>query len=260
MGRGRVELKRIENKINRQVTFSKRRNGLLKKAYELSVLCDAEVALIIFSSRGKLYEFGSTSTTKTLERYQRCCFNPQDNSSERDTQSWYQEVSKLKAKYESLQRTQRHLLGEDLGPLSVKELHNLEKQLEGALAQTRQRKTQILMEQMEELRRKERELGDMNKQLKIKLEAEGQGLRALPCAWNPGSSSETSSFPVHIQASNPMEIEPEPFLQIGVMATPGENHLQVPRGFIQIIAGGHTDGYSNQARKAYARPTLESSR
>ncbi|RVW91159.1 Agamous-like MADS-box protein AGL3 [Vitis vinifera] len=59
MGRGRVELKRIENKINRQVTFAKRRNGLLKKAYELSVLCDAEVALIVFSSRGKLYEFCS---------------------------------------------------------------------------------------------------------------------------------------------------------------------------------------------------------
>ncbi|KAI6683286.1 hypothetical protein NL676_029199 [Syzygium grande] len=61
MGRGRVELKRIENKINRQVTFAKRRNGLLKKAYELSVLCDAEVALIIFSSRGKLFEFCSSS-------------------------------------------------------------------------------------------------------------------------------------------------------------------------------------------------------
>ncbi|KAL2329789.1 hypothetical protein Fmac_017370 [Flemingia macrophylla] len=62
MGRGRVELKRIENKINRQVTFAKRRNGLLKKAYELSVLCDAEVALIIFSNRGKLYEFCSSSS------------------------------------------------------------------------------------------------------------------------------------------------------------------------------------------------------
>jgi MADS-box transcription factor len=61
MGRGRVELKRIENKINRQVTFAKRRNGLLKKAYELSVLCDAEIALIIFSNRGKLYEFCSSS-------------------------------------------------------------------------------------------------------------------------------------------------------------------------------------------------------
>lgn len=64
MGKGRVELKRIENKINRQVTFAKRRNGLLKKAYELSVLCDAEVALIVFSTRGKLYEFSSTSRSK----------------------------------------------------------------------------------------------------------------------------------------------------------------------------------------------------
>ncbi|KAI0524601.1 hypothetical protein KFK09_003978 [Dendrobium nobile] len=62
MGRGKVELKRIENKINRQVTFAKRRNGLLKKAYELSVLCEAEVALIIFSNRGKLYEFCSSSS------------------------------------------------------------------------------------------------------------------------------------------------------------------------------------------------------
>ncbi|GJW90336.1 MADS-box protein CMB1-like protein [Tanacetum coccineum] len=62
MGRGRVELKKIENKINRQVTFAKRRSGLLKKAYELSVLCDAEVALIIFSNRGKLHEFCSSSS------------------------------------------------------------------------------------------------------------------------------------------------------------------------------------------------------
>ncbi|PKU75529.1 MADS-box transcription factor 6 [Dendrobium catenatum] len=66
MGRGRVELKLIENKINRQVTFSKRRNGLMKKAFELSVLCDAEVALIIFSSSGKLFEFGSPEYTLSL--------------------------------------------------------------------------------------------------------------------------------------------------------------------------------------------------
>ena len=64
MGRGKIEIKRIENNTNRQVTFCKRRNGLLKKAYELSVLCDAEVALIVFSTRGKLYEFSSTSRYK----------------------------------------------------------------------------------------------------------------------------------------------------------------------------------------------------
>ncbi|RDX68490.1 MADS-box protein SOC1, partial [Mucuna pruriens] len=60
MVRGKTQMKRIENATSRQVTFSKRRNGLLKKAYELSVLCDAEVALIIFSPRGKLYEFSSS--------------------------------------------------------------------------------------------------------------------------------------------------------------------------------------------------------
>eukprot|EP01018_Ginkgo_biloba_P040741 Gb_12581 [translate_table: standard] len=59
MGRGRVELKRIQNPARRQITFSKRKSGLLKKACELSVLCDAEVALIIFSPNGKVYEYGS---------------------------------------------------------------------------------------------------------------------------------------------------------------------------------------------------------
>lgn len=60
MGRGKIDIKLIENLNNRQVTFSKRRAGLLKKAGELSVLCDSEVAVIIFSSTGKLFEFSST--------------------------------------------------------------------------------------------------------------------------------------------------------------------------------------------------------
>nr|GMD36472.1 MADS-box transcription factor 6 [Ipomoea batatas] len=141
-------------------------------------------------------------------------------------QNWPHEVIKLKAKYESLQRTQRHLLGEDLGPLSIKELQNLEKQLEIALAQTRQRKTQVMMEQMEELRRKqERHLDDVNKQLKTKvslelssLEAvEGQGLGALLCPWNSSNnaSASTSSFPVQPSQANHMNFSLEPVLQIG---------------------------------------------
>lgn len=54
-----MQLRRIENKINRQVTFSKRRSGLLKKANEISILCDADVALIIFSAKGKLFEYST---------------------------------------------------------------------------------------------------------------------------------------------------------------------------------------------------------
>ncbi|RWV87076.1 hypothetical protein BHE74_00044636 [Ensete ventricosum] len=63
MVRGKTQMKRIENTTSRQVTFSKRRSGLLKKALELSVLCDVEVALIIFSSRGKLHQFSSSRFT-----------------------------------------------------------------------------------------------------------------------------------------------------------------------------------------------------
>lgn len=60
MGRGKIEIKKIENVNSRQVTFSKRRTGLLKKAKELSILCDSDVGVIIFSSTGKLYEFSSS--------------------------------------------------------------------------------------------------------------------------------------------------------------------------------------------------------
>ncbi|CAI0553220.1 unnamed protein product [Linum tenue] len=175
MGRGRVELKRIENKINRQVTFAKRRNGLLKKAYELSVLCDAEVALIIFSNRGKLYEFCSTNNMlKTLERYQKCSYGAVEVNKPakelENEQSSYREYLKLKGRYEGLQRTQRNLLGEDLGPLNTKELEQLERQLEGSLKQVRSTKTQFMLDQLSDLQNKEQLLLESNRALAIKLD------------------------------------------------------------------------------------------
>ncbi|KAE8658874.1 Agamous-like MADS-box protein AGL9-like protein [Hibiscus syriacus] len=172
MGRGRVELKRIENKINRQVTFAKRRNGLLKKAYELSILCDAEVALIIFSSRGKLYEFSSSNSIgTTLERYNRCTYGAlEPGQTEMDTQSNYQEYLKLKAKVEALQRSQRLFLGEDLVDLGSKELEQLEHQLDFSLKKIRSIKTDIMVEQLSELQRKEEMLLENNRILRKKLE------------------------------------------------------------------------------------------
>ncbi|XP_057458083.1 agamous-like MADS-box protein AGL104 [Lotus japonicus] len=70
MGRVKLQIKKIENTTNRQVTFSKRRNGLIKKAYELSVLCDVDVALIMFSPSGRACLFsGNRSIEEILERY-----------------------------------------------------------------------------------------------------------------------------------------------------------------------------------------------
>ncbi|KAM0909602.1 hypothetical protein ACQ4PT_014713 [Festuca glaucescens] len=70
MGRVKLPIKRIENNTNRHVTFSKRRNGLIKKAYELSVLCDIDIALLMFSPSRRLCPFsGRHGVEDVLLRY-----------------------------------------------------------------------------------------------------------------------------------------------------------------------------------------------
>ncbi|CAG9538316.1 unnamed protein product [Cercopithifilaria johnstoni] len=69
MGRKKIQITRIQDERNRQVTFTKRKFGLMKKAYELSVLCDCEIALIIFNSTNKLFQYASTDMDKVLLKY-----------------------------------------------------------------------------------------------------------------------------------------------------------------------------------------------
>ncbi|XP_037442533.1 MADS-box transcription factor 8-like [Triticum dicoccoides] len=231
MGRGRVELKRIENKINRQVTFAKRRNGLLKKAYELSVLCDAEVALIIFSNRGKLYEFCSgQSMPKTLERYQKCSYGGPDtavqNKENELVQSSRNEYLKLKARVENLQRTQRNLLGEDLGSLGIKDLEQLEKQLDSSLRHIRSIRTQHMLDQLTDLQRKEQMLCEANRCLRRKLEESSQQMQGQ--MWEQHAANllgydQLRQSPHQQQATHhggngffhPLDPTTEPTLQIG---------------------------------------------
>ncbi|XP_016383309.1 myocyte enhancer factor 2cb isoform X5 [Sinocyclocheilus rhinocerous] len=69
MGRKKIQITRIMDERNRQVTFTKRKFGLMKKAYELSVLCDCEIALIIFNTTNKLFQYASTDMDKVLLKY-----------------------------------------------------------------------------------------------------------------------------------------------------------------------------------------------
>ncbi|KAF1860090.1 hypothetical protein Lal_00027943 [Lupinus albus] len=137
MGRGKIEIKKIENLNSRQVTFSKRRNGLMKKARELSVLCDAEVAVIIFSSTGKLYEFSNTSMEHTLSRYStgldlEC---GEQSSDEIPTMVIEPDSNLLKDELTKLRSAYLRMIGKELDGLSLKELQHLENQLnEGILA------------------------------------------------------------------------------------------------------------------------------
>ncbi|KAI3665808.1 hypothetical protein L6452_44443 [Arctium lappa] len=172
MGRGRVQLKRIENKISRQVTFSKRRTGLLKKAHEISVLCDADVALIVFSTKGKLFEYSTHSSMEAiLERYERYSYAEKLlTAPETETQgSWTLESSKLRAKIEVLEKNIRNYVGEDLEPLNLRELQSVEQQLETALKRIRTRKNQVMHESISELHKKERALQEQNNSLSKKL-------------------------------------------------------------------------------------------
>ncbi|KAK3033349.1 hypothetical protein RJ639_034399 [Escallonia herrerae] len=67
MGRKKLQMKRIADKNRRLVTFSKRRSGLIKRARDLSVLCDVQVAAVVFSGRGKLYDFSSGTNCRYLD-------------------------------------------------------------------------------------------------------------------------------------------------------------------------------------------------
>lgn len=78
MAREKIKIKKIDNITARQVTFSKRRRGLLKKAQELAVLCDADVALIVFSATGKLFEYSSSSMQEMLGKYKLHSSNNRD--------------------------------------------------------------------------------------------------------------------------------------------------------------------------------------
>ncbi|GLT53168.1 hypothetical protein SLA2020_264580 [Shorea laevis] len=170
MVRGKTQIKRIENAASRQVAFSKRRNGLLKKAFELSVLCDAEVALIVFSPRGKLYEFSSSSISKTIERYQKRGKDLGLGSKSQETMQHVKEdASSLAKKIELLDASKRKLLGDGLEVCSIDELQEVENLLERSLIKIREKKSQLFGEHIEQLRKQERGLLEENAKLREKV-------------------------------------------------------------------------------------------
>ncbi|VAH87437.1 unnamed protein product [Triticum turgidum subsp. durum] len=203
MGRGKVEIRRIENKTTRQVTFTKRRNGLLKKAYELSLLCDAEVALIIFSGGGRLFEFSSSSCMyKILERYRTCNYNSPEATPPAENEINYQEYLKFKTRLEYLQSSQRNILGEDLGPLTMRELEQIENQIDISLKHIRTRKNKVLLDELYDLKSKqndvlqEQELLDQNKDLRKKLHDISCAENALHMSWQDGGHGSSSGHAI----------------------------------------------------------------
>ncbi|GKV17656.1 hypothetical protein SLEP1_g28128 [Rubroshorea leprosula] len=162
MGRRKVEMKRIEDKSSRQVTFSKRRSGLIKKARELSILCDVDIAVVIFSSRGKSYEFSSTNSLgSTFERY----WSHNGRESAKGSKPAFISCAEL------LNMVESQLEQPNIGQLSMTDLTKLENQLSMSLSETRDRKTELMMEYLRNLHEKKRLLGKENEVLQKEVAA-----------------------------------------------------------------------------------------
>ncbi|XP_034906115.1 transcription factor CAULIFLOWER isoform X1 [Populus alba] len=178
MGRGKVELKRIENPTRRQVTFSKRRNGLLKKAFELSILCDAEVSLFIFSPTGKFYQFASHESVvllppmmeRTVARYRsEAGLSGPNGSHTRSLEFWRCEIEELQKTVNEMEAQLRHCIGEDIEMLGMKELKQLERQLKTGVERVRAKKLRIAAEHVNWLKGKQRSIQEENARLKKRL-------------------------------------------------------------------------------------------
>ncbi|GMP38901.1 hypothetical protein CsSME_00009973 [Camellia sinensis var. sinensis] len=170
MVRQRIQIKKIDNVTARQVTFSKRRRGLFKKAHELSTLCDAEIALIVFSATGRLFEYASSSTRQVIERHN---LQPQNlvqlNQPSLELQLENSTRAMLSKEAEERTLELRQLRGEELHELGFEELKKLEKSLEGGLSRVLKTKDDRVEKEIAALRRKEARLMEENAWLKQQL-------------------------------------------------------------------------------------------
>ncbi|KAF6174315.1 hypothetical protein GIB67_040808 [Kingdonia uniflora] len=138
MGRVKLPIKKIENTTNRQVTFSKRRNGLLKKAYELSILCDVDVALIMFSPSGRLSLFsGNKRIEDIMMRYLNLPEHEGGRPRSPEVENLQQEINRCQSLLESAENQLRLYTGDPVHITSLGEITYHEQVLEGALRHTR---------------------------------------------------------------------------------------------------------------------------
>ncbi|XP_044510378.1 floral homeotic protein DEFICIENS-like [Mangifera indica] len=170
MARGKIQIKRIENSTNRQVTYSKRRNGIFKKANELTVLCDAKVSIIMFSSTGKLHEYISPSTTtkEFFDEYQRMLAVDLWTS---QYQKMQEKLKSLKEMNMNLRREIRQRSGQCLNDLSFEQLPLLEQDIDNALGVIRERKFKVLSNQIETKKKKLRNEAEIHRRLRSEFEA-----------------------------------------------------------------------------------------
>ncbi|KAL3515487.1 hypothetical protein ACH5RR_022389 [Cinchona calisaya] len=220
MVRQRIQIKRIDNLTARQVTFSKRRRGLFKKAHELSTLCDAEIALIVFSATGKLFEYCSSSMMQVIEKHNLCSEDivRQDKHPLHHLQRENHNHAMLTKEVMKKTLELRHLKGEELQELGMEDLMKLEKLIEAGIRRVAKTEGDRFVKEIGVLKKKEALLKEENARLKQKVVISSsetqtpvlreQGYSAVSVT-NP--SNQTTSHPQDLNSSNS-----DTFLKLGL--------------------------------------------
>ncbi|PWA67818.1 transcription factor, MADS-box, Transcription factor, K-box [Artemisia annua] len=169
MVRQKTQIRKIENLASRQVTFSKRRRGLFKKAQELSTLCDVDMALIVFSATGKLFHYSPLSINQVLERRKLLPQNTGEQQSSEEIQIARRRSAILSKELAERTRELRQMKGEDLEGLDLKELNKLEAIIESRLAAVVKTKGEQMLKEIGTLKKKEVQLQEENAHLKQQL-------------------------------------------------------------------------------------------
>ncbi|XP_057763620.1 MADS-box protein JOINTLESS-like [Salvia miltiorrhiza] len=175
MVRQKIQIKKIDNLTTRQVTFSKRRRGLFKKAQELATLCDAEIALIVFSATGKLFDYSSSSITQIIQRLN---LQSEDSYSKR-LNNLQAGGDNYDAIINELTLELRQLHGQELQGLDVNELQRLERVVESAMGRVGKKKKNMLMNEISKLKTREIELLEENAMLKQQVDEQGCSVESI---------------------------------------------------------------------------------
>nr|AQM52285.1 AGL24 [Monotropa hypopitys] len=170
MARERIKIQKIDNVTARQVTFSKRRKGLFKKAEELAVLCDVDVALIMFSATGKLFQFASSSMNDVLAKYTLHSSNI-EMLDQPSLELQLENSNSVKLMEEISERTNelRRMRGEEIQGLKIEDLQQLEKMLQEGLGRVIEAKSERVMNEIANLQKKGDQLIEENQRLKKKM-------------------------------------------------------------------------------------------
>ncbi|CAM8986611.1 hypothetical protein QQ045_009573 [Rhodiola kirilowii] len=215
MAREKIQIKKIDNATARQVTFSKRRRGLFKKAEELAVLCDADVGLVVFSSTGKCFEYSNCSMQQILERHNllsKYLEKLQQPAPSLELQL-AEDVNYTRLSQEVAEKSHllRRFRGEDLEELSIEDLQQLEKSLEVGLSRVIETKGGRIMREIDELGNKGIRLMEENEVLRQQIAQKPNAY--IPCKadsenrmFEEGQSSESvTNFSISGGASQDYE-------------------------------------------------------